>query len=74
MLGRKCSSRKLWLKKEAAKILLKGCTATVVRNYDRNRLTGLAAVLQGMLYVLENSYHVTYHPGSYRYLRDVVFN
>ncbi|GFV50167.1 hypothetical protein TNCV_146861, partial [Trichonephila clavipes] len=40
----------------------------------RSRLAGLTMALDGIPYVLEDSWHVTYPPGNYRYSSDEIFN
>ncbi|GFX18921.1 hypothetical protein TNCV_322261 [Trichonephila clavipes] len=40
----------------------------------RSRLADLTSTLHGISDILEDSWHVTYPPGSYRYSSDEVFN
>ncbi|GFU95159.1 hypothetical protein TNCV_4139431 [Trichonephila clavipes] len=55
---------------EAENILLECCTATGTRNYEQKAScwTGSGTVWNG--YVLEDSWHTTYSPVSYRYSCD----
>ncbi|GFU94119.1 hypothetical protein TNCV_5047091 [Trichonephila clavipes] len=55
---------------ETENILLKGGTTTGARNYDQKSSGSLTEVLQGIYYVLVDSWHATYPLGSYRYSSD----
>ena len=47
---------------------------TIFEITTRSRQAGLIAALHGVSYVREDSWHVTFPPGSYRYSSDEVFN
>ncbi|GFU13207.1 hypothetical protein TNCV_2965811, partial [Trichonephila clavipes] len=63
-------AEKKYQKEQHSNILLKG----VFEITTRNHLEGLTATLHGIPDVLEDSCHIKYPLGSYRYLIDEVFN